>query len=367
MKIASIDVRNVRIPLNDPKKFSTKYVTHRDYTLVNIRTDDGVEGWSFVWGIPIVKNFLDMVKDMIIGEPAYGTIRIWNKIFSSIDRWDRSGISMRALSAIDIALWDIIGKYAKLPIYKLMGGFREEAPAYYSGGYYPDSCKSKDELFRFLEKEMGAAHDKGFRAFKMKIGGAGVGIDVERIGVARKTIGPDCRLMLDANCGYDPETIISMAAKFEKYDITWVEEPVALDDLPNCAHVAERISMPVAIGENHFTRWAFREIMEHKAARIIQADPTVMGGFTEYLNVVGMAATYGLKLAPHCFHDVNIQIALARPEVMILEYMDAASDVINVQRILKNPVPAIKGMVRAPEGPGHGLILDEKAVQKYLY
>jgi D-galactarolactone cycloisomerase len=368
MKITSVDVRNVRIPLNDPKTFSTKYITHRDYTLINIRTDDGVEGWAFIWGIPLIKDFIQMVKPLIIDEPAYATIRIFNKIFKAMDRWDRSGIFFRAMSGIDIALWDIIGKCANMPVYKLMGGFREECPAYWSGGYYPDSCKTKEDLFTYLEKEMGQAYDRGFRAFKMKIGGASVAVDLERIATVRKTIGYDCQLMVDANTFYDPETLIAMARKFEQYDLTWVEEPIGLlDDLPNLAHVADRITTPVATGENHFGRWQFRELMEHKACRIIQADATVMGGFTEFLNVAGMCATYGLKMAPHCFHDVQIQLACARPEIIILEYMDAAADVINVQKILDNPVPAVNGMIRPPEGPGHGLILDEKAVQKYLY
>ena len=367
MIIRDLKVRNIRIPLNDPKTFSTKHITYRDYTIVNIITDDGVEGWSFVWGLPVVKSIIEMVKDLIIGESAISTIRIWDKIFKTLDRWDRSGIVMRAISAIDIALWDIIGKAANMPIHKLLGGSRDEVPAYYSGGYYPSSCSTKEELLSYLEEEMGTFYDRGFRSFKMKIGAATPSFDIERIKVARETIGPNCQLMLDANCGYDPETIIPMAAKFEKYDITWLEEPVPVDDLTNCAYVASKISMPIAIGENHFTRWAFREIIDHKAGRIIQADPTVMGGITEYLNLVGVAATYGIKLAPHCFHDVNVQIALARPEIMCVEYMEAESDVINIQKIFENPVLAENGMVKAPEGAGHGLILNERAVEKYLY
>lgn len=367
MLIKDIKVRNIRIPLDDPKTFSTKHITYRDYTIINITTDEGIEGWSFVWGLPVVKSIVEMVKELLIGEPANSTIRIWDKMFRVLDRWDRSGIVMRAMSVIDIALWDIIGKASNMPIHKLLGGYRDEVPAYYSGGYYPSSCSSNIDLLKYLEKEMGTFYDRGFRAFKMKIGASSPNFDVERIALARKTVGPDCALMLDANCGYDAETIIPMAAKFEKYDITWVEEPVPVDDLPNCAYVASKISMPVAIGENHFTRWAFREIIDHKAGRIIQADPTVMGGFTEYLNLVGVAATYGIKLAPHCFHDINVQVALARPEIIYLEYMEAASDVINVQKILENPVTAINGMVRAPKGPGHGLILDEKSIEKYLY
>jgi len=368
LKIVSVDVRNIRIPLTDPKTFATKHITHRDYTLIKIRTANGIEGWAFIWGLPIIKNFIEMVKDLVIGEPAYGRVRIFDKIFKAMDRWDRSGILFRALSGIDIALWDIIGKSANMPIHKLMGGFRDECESYWSGGYYPSSCKSKADLFTYLEKEMGQAYDRGFRAFKIKIGGASVADDLERIAVARKTVGYDCQLMVDANAFYDPETIIAMARKFEQYELTWVEEPVRqLDDLPNLAYVAERITTPVATGENHFGRWQFRELMEHKVCRIIQADATVMGGFTEFLNVAGMCATYGMKMAPHCFHDMQIQLACARPEIIILEYMDADQDVINVQKILENPVPAVNGMVRPPEGPGHGLLLDEKAVQKYLY
>ena len=367
MKIRDITTRNIRIPLNDPKKFSTKRVTYRDYTLVNVRTENGIEGWSFVWGLPVVKNFLDMYTDLVIGEPAYATSGIWNKLFSRFDRWDRSGIGMRALSAIDMALWDIIGKAAGMPIYQLMGACREDIEAYYSGGYYPESCKNNNELLAYLEKEMSSTYERGFRAFKMKIGGASPAFDLERVALARKTIGPDSKLMLDANCGYRPEAIITLARKLEEYDIMFLEEPVAVDDLPNCKYVADRINIPVALGENHFGRWQFREIFDHGLGRIVQADPTIMGGFTEYLNLAGVCATYGASLAPHCFHDVAVQMCLCIPEVIIMEYMDAEGDVINVQKILKNPVMAENGRIRAPEGPGHGLILDEEAVAHYLF
>jgi D-arabinonate dehydratase len=214
--IQEIKAQNVRIPLDDPKTFSTKHITYRDYTLVHVRTRSGVEGWSYVWGLPVVKNVIDMYKDLAIGESVYSTAKIWNKIFKQLDRWDRSGIGMRALSGIDIALWDAIGKAAQVPIYRLMGAYREEIEAYYSGGYYPASCEDKKALFSYLEKELSAAYERGFRSFKMKIGAANPALDIERIGFARKTIGPDCKLMLDANCGYDPETIIPMAKKFEQ-------------------------------------------------------------------------------------------------------------------------------------------------------
>lgn len=365
LKITKIETTNVRIPLKDPKSISTKSYTYREYTIFEIFTEDGIVGWSYVWGLPPVKNLIDMYVDSIIGEEATSTAKIWNKLFSQMDRWDRSGIATRVLSGIDMALWDIIGKAANMPIYKLQGAVREDIEVYYSGGYYPASCSNKNDLFTYLENEIGKAYDDGFRAFKMRIGRSTPELDVERVGMVRKLIGPDCKLMLDANCGYDIDAILPMAKKLEQYNLTWLEEPVGVDDYINCAYLAANTIIPIALGENHFGLWQFRDIINHKCGRIIQADPTVMGGFTEYKRLSGLCAANSLKMAPHCFHDISIQMGLCIPEVMIMEYMDLAGDVINVQAIIENPIEAHNGRIRAYDTPGHGLILDRKAVEKY--
>ena len=175
-------------------------------------------------------------------------------------------------------------------------------------------------------------YEKGFRAFKMKVGGASLDVDLKRAKIARKIIGDNSDLMIDANNAYDVYTAIKMGKEFEKIGMRWFEEPVAKDDLKNCAIVAERLNTPIAIGENHFTRWDFREIMENKAASIFQGDPTLMGGITEWLKIAGYAAIYGLSLAPHWTHDVNVQVGAARPEVLVLEYFEEESDVFNFQK-----------------------------------
>ncbi|MGI5963435.1 MAG: mandelate racemase/muconate lactonizing enzyme family protein [Lawsonibacter sp.] len=367
MKITSVKTTNIRIPLKEPKSFSTKRITHRDYTIFQICTESGIQGWSYVWGLPAVKSFADQYAQLLIGEPAYATNRIFQKVFQQCDRWDRAGIAMRVLSGFDIALWDIIGKAAGLPVYQLMGAARDEVEAYYSGGYYASSSRSKEEMLSKLEQEYGLAYERGFRSFKMKIGAAGLDGDIERIALVRRTIGPDCKLMVDANCCYEPNTAVTLAKRIEEYNINWIEEPVAVDDLETCAWVANRIPMPVALGENHYGRWQFREILEKGAGRVIQAGPTTCGGFTEYQKIAGMCAGKGVKMAPHCFHDIGVQVALAVPEVLAVEYMEASGDVFNIQRILQNPVLAVDGKIRAPQGPGHGLLLDEKAMEQYLY
>lgn len=365
MKIRKVDVTTVEIPLVDPKRFGTRSASARYYTIVEIETESGIKGFGYCWGIPAVSMVVEMCKQHLIGEMATATTKIWQKLYHSLAVMDRRGIACRALGAIDVALWDIIGKAANLPIYQLIGGYRDEVQAYFSGGYYPVSCKTEKELLQFMESDFGTYRDRGFTAFKMKIGGMGTKFDLERIKLAREVIGPDALLMVDANNVYDVKTAIRFAAQFEKYDIDWFEEPCAVDQLNNCAQIAANVSMPVAIGENHFTRWDFKEIIESRAASVLQGDPTLMGGITEWLNLAGVAAMYGITLAPHWTHDVNVHVALARPEVKIVEYFEADADVFNVQRIFANPVMARNGMVSAAKGSGHGLVLDTKAVAKY--
>ena len=365
MLINKVDVTTLEIPLNDPKRFGTRSAVLRHYIIVELTTDDGVKGWGYCWGTPAVAALLNQYRELLIGEPVTGTIRIWNKLYHAMAVWDRRGITGRALGAVDVALWDIIGKIAGLPIYRLIGGYRDEVQAYLSGGYYPVSCTTESQLLCYLEQEFGGYRDKGFTAFKMKIGGMSQEFDLQRIALARQVIGKDSMLMVDANNAYDVPGAIRMAKRFEEYDVAWFEEPVAMDQLNNCAQVAAAVSMPVAIGENHFTRWDFKEIIDQKAASILQGDPTLMGGITEWLNLAGTAATYGVTLAPHWTHDVNVNVALARPEVKIVEYFEAETDVFTFQKVLKNPVKACRGMVCAPGAPGHGLELDEKAVAKF--
>lgn len=366
MKIASVEVKDIRIPLDVPKQFRGQKLAYRDYVIVTITTVSGLKGWSFVWSTPGVSQVIESVVPKIVGESAAEIRKIWDKVYHAICKWGRGGIGMRALAGIDNALWDLAGKAANMPIYQMLGACRSEVPAYHTGGYLPIDCTTKQQLADFHRQEVRSIVEKGFSGYKMKIGGSDVKFDLERIAIAREELGPDRKLMLDCSCTYDPETIIDMAKQFARYDITWVEEPVELDDLPNYTYVAERLPMPVALGENHYTIWDIRNLLAHRAGRIIQCNPVVAGGITQYMAIAGAAQMYGVKLAPHSFHDFNIQVALAFPEVVTLEYLDESDDVFNIQKIIENPVMADQGMLRAPDRPGNGLILREDMVERYL-
>ena len=366
MKITDVRVEIVRTPLKEPKRFSTKTVTFRDFIIAHVDTDAGISGWGLCWGFPVVAKIVnDHFRNLLIGASPFDRSLLWDKMYKSMAVFDRGGASYRAISIIDIALWDIAGKAAGLPIHQLMGSYREWTPAYYSGGYNPVSCETESALFAYMEKEYSTYYDRGFRAFKMKIGALPPDVEMKRVALVRKIVGDHSQLMVDANNSWNVIEAIDMARRLEEFNIAWIEEPVAMDDLRSCAKVAASTTIPIALGENHFSRWAFREIIENEAGDYLQGDPTQMGGFTEWLNLAGMAATYGIPLAPHWPQDLNVQVCSARPEVTIMEYFDSEGDVFNLHAILENPVIAENGFVAPPPGPGHGLILDEKAVKHY--
>ena len=365
MIISQVHADNLRIPLAKPVQNPAYTIKESLYTIVRIVTDEGIEGWSFVYGIAPVKAFVQELTPLLIGE-RLDIRRLWHKLYTSrLIRFDRGGVAMRALSAIDFALWDIAGKAAGLPIYRMLGTFRNEVPVYYSGGLYPERYNHKKELFECLHRDLSAGLERGFRAFKIKIGRETPAIDLERVAYCRNLVGPDCLLMADCFCAYDVPTIIRLAYQLEQYDLAFLEEPVMLDDIGGCAQVASSISVPVALGESYYTMMQFRDIVRQKAARILQNDPTYVGGVSAFLQYVGIAAFYGLEMVPHGPHDLNVQLALALPEITQMEYMDAQSQSFQIHRVIQNPVIAEKGFIRPPEGPGHGLILDEEAVRRY--
>jgi L-alanine-DL-glutamate epimerase-like enolase superfamily enzyme len=366
MIIKNITARNINIPVNQPKYCAALKVINRPYTLVNIITDDDIEGWSYVGGSPVVKSIVEELKPMLVGEKV-DIPRLWYKLVdSNAVKSTRGGFVMRAVSAIDIALWDIAGKAAGLPIHSILGHFRDSAPVYYSGGYYPLDCTSKAELLTYTEKEYVRAYERGFRSFKMKIGAGDPETDYERVVLTRKIIGLDSKLMLDANCSYSRESAVKICHSLEPYQIDWIEEPVSVDDYEGWKFIADRISIPIALGETHFTRRQFKNIIQTDVVRILQPNPTLMGGFTELLNIAAVVSLFDINLAPHVSHDLSIQLALSRKEIITMEYMDLESDVFTIHAVLQNPVLAVNGEITAPTNPGHGLVLDEKAVKKYL-
>jgi L-alanine-DL-glutamate epimerase-like enolase superfamily enzyme len=264
---------------------------------------------------------------------------------------------------VDIALWDLLGKIANLPLYRLLGGCADEVPAYASGGYY----RPGDPLDNIRE-EMRAYKAMGFTDYKIKVGGAPFTVDVARVQAARESIGVSGRLALDANNAWRwPYDAIRFARAVEPYDIWWLEEPLSPEDVAGHAEIARTLEMPVATGEIHATRWDFRALIEQQAADIIQPDAGVLGGISEWLKIAHTAASFNLPVAPHWHANVHVHLVATVHNAITVEFFVLEQDIYNFERLVtpETRLQPTDGRLPLPAGPGLGLALDERAIARW--
>lgn len=366
MPVVSVQARTIVVPLDEEAAFATRTVQNREYTLVRVTSSSGVEGVGFCYsgskaGHLSTLAVRDLLRNHVIGTEPQNVEVIWDAMFRDSILHGRRGSVLRAMSAIDIALWDLMAKEAKLPLYSFLGSpGRETVPAYASGGYYVEG-KTPEHL----AEEVRGYVDRGFRAVKIKIGRLNVNEDVVRIRACRQAIGPDVQLFLDANNAWgDATTAIEAIRKFEEYEPGWIEEPVMPDDLEASAAVANAVRTPVATGEIEATRWGFQDIIHHKAASILQPDATVCGGITEWRKIASLAAINSVSVAPHWFADLHVHLVAATPNAIWVEFFPDTK-IFNFMRLLKSSIGVRDGELVLPKDPGLGIELDEKAVERY--
>ncbi|GEO24486.1 racemase [Alicyclobacillus acidoterrestris] len=354
------------IPLRQPARISTRDLFAREYVLVKIQTDEGVDGVGYIYagtkGATIVALMVNQFcTPLLVGQDPSMISKHWASIYQEMLLLGRRGAGLRALSCVDIALWDLMGKKTGLPLYQLLGGHRSTVPAYASGGYYREG---KD--LQGLADELARYQVMGFSDFKIKVGGVSIQQDVERVRVARETIGKDARLAIDANNAYTsvPEAVRAIEA-FSKFDIWWFEEPLSPDYVDGHAQVARRTTVPIATGEIEATRFGFHELITKDAALILQADAGVLGGITEWLRVAHTASTFGIEVAPHWHANLHIHLVGAVSNALTVEYFVPEEDIYNFEEILLERLRPIHGQIEIPNRPGIGLVLDDGAVERY--
>jgi D-arabinonate dehydratase len=268
---------------------------------------------------------------------------------------------LRDISALDVALWDLVGQVVGQPLYKLIGGYRDRVPAYASGGYYREG-----DPLAYVADEIGRYRDHGFGSVKIKVGGAPFAVDVERVRVARETLGPTGRLALDANNAWrTPAEAIRFVRAIERFDPWWIEEPLRVDDLAGNAEVARVLEIPLANGEIHSSRYDFRDLIGQRAADILQPDAGVLGGVSEWLKVAHTAASFDLPVAPHSHVYVHVHLAAAVENCLIAEYFLPEEDLYTFEQIVAEPLQFRAGQLEVPQRPGLGLVLDDAAVARY--
>jgi L-alanine-DL-glutamate epimerase-like enolase superfamily enzyme len=356
MKITAIQTCVLTVPTS--KQMALEFPHHK-LVVAEIATDEGIKGlgYSLVFGgggAESVLTYLDTrLKPLLLGEDPLGVERLWEKMYRGDRGVRRVGIAGMALSALDIGLWDIAGKAAKLPLYKLWGAVTDRVGCYGSGGWG-----------KYAEKDLLAEAERyasmGCRYYKMKIHDPDPAVNRKRVETVKKALGPGVRMMVDVNQKLDVLGNIRQAALLEEFDLVWYEEPVIADDNAACAEVAQKIKIPVATGENHYTRYEFRDLIDRKAARYLMPDVCRANGYSETLRIGHLAAAHGIAVSPHVAYEISIQICGTLSNGFLVELMDW------MPGDLFEDIPACKeGFISIPDRPGHGLTLTRGAVAKY--
>src|SRR5437763_4914254 len=353
--------------------------------IVEIETDERIIGIgeAGVGGGNTRDVIEKQLRPMLLGEDPLMIERLWQKMFARTRQFGRRGVVMNAISGIDIALWDIAGKVAKLPLYRLLGGCRDRVEAYASGGFYREG-KSVDDLAGEAE----GYRARGFKGMKMKVGRnpstqtnlrhladhaelceVDPEEDIARVAAARRALGPQAKLMVDVNCAWSPSFAIEMGRAFEPYQLYWIEEPVATDDIDGSARVADALATPIAGYETETGLYGFRELITRGAVDIVQADLAWAGGFSECRRIAALAQANHLMVAPHAFAGAvllaaSLHFIAAIPNGLALEFVQNPNGLRD--ELLKEPIGLEDdGAIRLPERPGLGIELDRGAVERY--
>jgi len=372
MKITRLDVYILRAPDTGRPHWVSHFVVPRaNEILVRMHTDEGIEGIGIATSYtPIeaaIHAFRTGIGELIVGEDPLAPERLYQKLFALT--WQRlaheKGWSKEALvrisAAMDIAAWDIVGKVAGLPLYRLFGGFRSKVPCYVTCAYYRDG-KTRSEL----RDEMQRLKAQGHTGFKAKAGGVGLAEDIERLALVREVIGDDKDLMVDVNRGWDLPTAIEAARLLEPLRPRWLEEPVRwADDRRELKLLAQKTRIPLSAGESELTSYGCRALLEEQAIQILQFDCTMMGGFTEGRKLAALCEFNHVQVAPHhdCF--IHAHIVGASPAGCIVEsFTDPERDPLQAE-LFEDPPKIANGWLTLKEAPGLGLSLSAPALAKF--
>lgn len=359
LRITEVEARAASIPLDVPLRTAQFEIHSVDTVFVDVHTNEGVSGlsWIFAFGhdrVKVLKGMVDDLAGLAVGEDPLMIERLWQKMWRSVGFIGQQGVTILGMSAIDTALWDIAGKVAGLPLYRLLGGYRSEVEAYASQGLWLHN--SLDELAEQAQSYV----EQGFTGMKMRLGKPDPQEDLERVRVVREAIGPDVALMVDVNQGWDVKTAIRMGRELEAYDLYWIEEPLPYHDVAGMAEVRAALSTAICTGETNYTKLDFLRLLEAKAADIMMPDLMRMGGVTEFRKVAALCEAYNAPVTPHLFMEVSAHLAGACPNAIWQEYQPWWQD------CFAEPITFEDGALQLSDRPGLGLEWDREVIETYL-
>ena len=388
MKIVRIDTFSLKAPLGDDQFWSSQCrFSHRKSLLVRVETDEGVIGWGeggqYGPAEPVAATVHSVFAPMLLGQDPCMPEVHWERMYAHTRDFGRKGFVLEALSALDIALWDIFGKQQGLPVHVLMGGaFRDRVKVYATGLYYRGNGQpTLEEDLPVLREEAARYASAGFPAVKMKVGLLSPPEDLQRVAAVREAVGKDVLIMVDANHAYQGHTACYVAKGLEEFGTYWFEEPVVPEDLGGYRKVKAVTHIPLAGGECEHTRFGFAKWISGGLLDIVQPDLCCAGGFSEVRRIAALASTFHLQCIPHvwgsgvalaaglqmlaqfapCPHTASPRAPYNEP---MLEW-DANPNPLRTELLVEQIRP-VRGEVKVPTSPGLGIDIDRRVLERYL-
>jgi D-galactarolactone cycloisomerase len=376
MKITEVIAHQLLVNVDEPFTSSRGwYYKTKGALVVEIRTDTGLVGWGDCYGPAAINRSIieNVLKVGLIGRDPFDVEVLWEELYNKIKDYGLTGMTIASISGIDIALWDLIGKAVKQPIHKLIGGaFRTQLQAYATGLYFKDMNRLNEEA---VDEARGYV-EQGFKAIKMKIGLGSITKDIDRVAAVRDAIGKDVQLMVDANHCFNVPQAVAIGRELQKLDIFWFEEPISPEDLDGYVEVTNKLDMAIAGGENEFTKFGFRRILEKRAMDIVQPDVCAAGGITECKKIATLAQAHSIQCVPHAW---GTAIGLAAtmhylaslpftppclvPVPPMLEYEQTFNPFRD--ELSSTDLTHKGGFVTVPNGPGLGIEINRDVLERY--
>lgn len=373
MQIRDVRTYVLEAALAEPFAYSQAWYERRGACLVEIVGEDGSSGWGEAFGPPrLTAPIVEYYKPLLLGGDALATEAIWQSLYNRLRDHGQKGLAIEALSAVDIALWDLKARHLGLPVHRLLGGpLRPRVEAYATGFYR----KRDGDPMSYLIEEAHRRIDEGFGAIKLKLG-FGLDGDVQLCREVRRAVGDGVAIMVDANHAYDAVAAIRLGRAIEPFDIAWFEEPVPPEDHAGYRQVKAALSIPIAGGEAEFTRWGFRPLIGERLVDILQPDACAAGGISECKKIADMANAFGVRVNPHVWGTgvalaASLQLIAALPDnppglhpvAPLLEF-DRSEHPIRMA-VLQQPIEQHGGWVEIPQGPGLGIEIDRTALARF--
>ncbi len=358
MKIETISTTLVNVPLPSPIGTAIHSIQSVGCVLVEVRSADGVVGQSYVFTIngDRLKAFDEMIVGLsrfALGHDAHATEGLWHRLWTEINPTGHKGVTVSAMSALDVACWDLVGRTLDMPLHQLWGSCRSSVPTYASSGLWLSHSIAE------LESEAREFLDLGFTGMKVRIGSDRIADDVARVRAVRDAVGPDVELLVDANQKFTPKHAIRLGRALEEFNIGWFEEPVPAYDLAGHARVRDALDVPIASGETEYTRFGMRAMLDAGAADVLMPDLQRIGGYSEFRKAAATASSQHIPVSTHFFTELSLCLAGSLHSCISVEHVDWFAPLFTESMELRD------GQLAIPERPGHGFTFADDAMRRY--